>query len=241
MILTDAAFAGQHIDPETGLQYLRARYYDPATGQFLTLDPIETLTREPYGYAHNNPLNATDPSGLGECGRSWTSPGDWVDCAADAGRKVVETTGDAVAATPPGQALSAVSQVTGLTLGPCINGSLFGGYALDGSVCYQAAPNGDSGFTVTGGGGLGVPFGAAPSGSFQFSNAQSLDDLGGWFTYGSGWIQPGEGPTVGATGAFGSSACGDPIWAADFGVGIAGTMPPIPHGYTGGRSYTWAF
>ena len=56
--------AGQYADAETGFQYLRARYYDPATGQFLTRDPIEAQTREPYGYVGGNPLNGTDPTGL---------------------------------------------------------------------------------------------------------------------------------------------------------------------------------
>ena len=57
-------WTGQYQDPETGHTYLRARYYDPTTGTFLTRDPIETITREPYGYVGGNPLNATDPSGL---------------------------------------------------------------------------------------------------------------------------------------------------------------------------------
>jgi RHS repeat-associated protein len=57
-------FAGQYTDTESGLQYLRARFYDPATGQFLTRDPIEELTREPYSYAQQNPLNVIDPRGL---------------------------------------------------------------------------------------------------------------------------------------------------------------------------------
>ena len=61
---TPLGFAGQYTDPETGLQYLRARFYDPATGQFLTRDPIEPLTREPYAYGRNNPTNNVDPSGL---------------------------------------------------------------------------------------------------------------------------------------------------------------------------------
>jgi RHS repeat-associated protein len=59
-------FAGQYTDP-TGLQYLRARYYDPDTGQFLTRDPLEASTGQPYAYAGNTPLNATDPSGLMPC------------------------------------------------------------------------------------------------------------------------------------------------------------------------------
>ena len=36
---TTFGFAGEHTDPDTGLVYLRARDYDPATGQFLTRDP----------------------------------------------------------------------------------------------------------------------------------------------------------------------------------------------------------
>lgn len=61
---TPLGYAGQYTDPETGLIYLRARYYDPSTAQFLTRDPLAALTRQPYGYASNNPLNTTDPSGL---------------------------------------------------------------------------------------------------------------------------------------------------------------------------------
>lgn len=61
---TPLGFAGQYTDSETGFQYLRARYYDPVTGQFLTRDPIESITQEPYAYAHNNPINYVDPTGL---------------------------------------------------------------------------------------------------------------------------------------------------------------------------------
>ncbi|MBA2682186.1 MAG: RHS repeat-associated core domain-containing protein, partial [Ktedonobacteraceae bacterium] len=38
--LTPFGYAGQYSDAATGLQYLRARYYDPATQQFLTVDPL---------------------------------------------------------------------------------------------------------------------------------------------------------------------------------------------------------
>jgi RHS repeat-associated protein len=57
-------YAGQYTDPETGLQYLRARHYDPSTGSFLTRDPLVSLTREPYGYVGGDPVNRTDPWGL---------------------------------------------------------------------------------------------------------------------------------------------------------------------------------
>lgn len=61
---TTLQYAGEYTDAETGFQYLRARYYDPATGQFLNRDPLVSLTGQPYQYANNNPLNYTDPSGL---------------------------------------------------------------------------------------------------------------------------------------------------------------------------------
>jgi RHS repeat-associated protein len=61
---TPIGWAGEYRDPETGLTYLQARYYDPVTAQFLTRDPLEALTRSAYGYAGNNPLNLTDPTGL---------------------------------------------------------------------------------------------------------------------------------------------------------------------------------
>jgi len=57
-------FAGQLTDAETGFQYLRARYYDPATAQFLTRDPLEGLTQQPYAYTADDPLNTLDPTGL---------------------------------------------------------------------------------------------------------------------------------------------------------------------------------
>lgn len=55
---------GRVVDPETGFQYLQARYYDPATGQFISRDPLDALTRSAYSYVNGNPLNAVDLTGL---------------------------------------------------------------------------------------------------------------------------------------------------------------------------------
>ncbi len=63
--------AGQYQDTETGFYYLRNRYYDPATAQFLTIDPTVAQTQAPYYYASDTPLNLTDPTGLG-C--NWWNP-----------------------------------------------------------------------------------------------------------------------------------------------------------------------
>jgi len=56
-------YGGQYLDSGSGLYYLRARYYDPATAQFLSVDPLVQLTLSPYGYVQGNPVNAVDPSG----------------------------------------------------------------------------------------------------------------------------------------------------------------------------------
>jgi RHS repeat-associated protein len=61
---TPLLYAGQYQDTETGFYYLRNRYYDPATGQFLSVDPAVSATQAPYSYADDNPLNYTDPTGL---------------------------------------------------------------------------------------------------------------------------------------------------------------------------------
>jgi hypothetical protein len=45
---------------------MRARWYDPTTGEFLSVDPDFNQTLDAYGYADENPLDGTDPSGL-EC------------------------------------------------------------------------------------------------------------------------------------------------------------------------------
>lgn len=56
---------GQEYDQETGLYSLRARYYDPQLGRFLSEDPIGIAGGlNLYAYAGNDPVNARDPSGL---------------------------------------------------------------------------------------------------------------------------------------------------------------------------------
>jgi RHS repeat-associated protein len=59
-------FAGQQTDP-TGLQYLRARYYDSGTGTFLSREPMMAgpgWGGNPYGYASASPCALSDPTGL---------------------------------------------------------------------------------------------------------------------------------------------------------------------------------
>jgi RHS repeat-associated protein len=63
MSYTPLGLGGGYSDA-TGLIYLLARYYDPSSGQFLSVDPMVDTTGQPYAFVNDNPLNSTDPLGL---------------------------------------------------------------------------------------------------------------------------------------------------------------------------------
>ncbi len=55
-------YTGREYDPDSGLYFYRARYYDSRVGRFTSKDPIRSIN--PYVYVGNNPINYTDPYGL---------------------------------------------------------------------------------------------------------------------------------------------------------------------------------
>jgi RHS repeat-associated protein len=62
-------FTGYERDSESGLDYASARHYSSSLGRFLSPDPVSGSPGNPqtwnrYAYVYNNPLNATDPSGM---------------------------------------------------------------------------------------------------------------------------------------------------------------------------------
>jgi len=62
-------FAGERRDEASGLNDHRARWMDPRTGRFLSPDPyrgepMNPLSLHPYGYAHGDPANRIDPTGM---------------------------------------------------------------------------------------------------------------------------------------------------------------------------------
>ncbi|MER5907448.1 polymorphic toxin-type HINT domain-containing protein [Streptomyces mirabilis] len=76
----DKGFLGKPTDADTGLTHIGAREYDPATGRFISVDPVlapddhESLNG--YAYANNTPVTLADPTGLrpdGMCGGASSS------------------------------------------------------------------------------------------------------------------------------------------------------------------------
>jgi RHS repeat-associated protein len=58
-------YAGREFDSESSLYYMRARYFDPSTGRFISEDPIGFDGGENfYAYTYNSPVDLKDPFGL---------------------------------------------------------------------------------------------------------------------------------------------------------------------------------
>ncbi|ANY68036.1 hypothetical protein BBD42_17315 [Paenibacillus sp. BIHB 4019] len=76
-------YTGEVYDEESGLYYLRARYYDPSIGRFINEDTYEGEINNPlslnlYSYVYNNPLKYRDPSGNIACEGAYVCSGDAV-------------------------------------------------------------------------------------------------------------------------------------------------------------------
>ena len=61
-------YRGEQYDSDLGLYYLRARYYNPVTGRFVSRDPEDGIATDPatlhkYLYAGGDPVNKKDPTG----------------------------------------------------------------------------------------------------------------------------------------------------------------------------------
>ncbi len=61
-------YRGEQFDPDLGLYYLRARYYNPGTGRFMSRDPYDgnkilPISQHKYLYAAGDAVNRIDPRG----------------------------------------------------------------------------------------------------------------------------------------------------------------------------------
>ncbi len=201
---TPLGYDAQYTNSDTGLIYLRARTYDPATAQFLTVDPLSggasTLAQAtadqyvaaamrsasggsgPYVYGSDNPLNDYDPTGL-------------------------------------------------FTVGICVHGEVNFIIHIGASGCAQASSSGEVGGTVAGSAGIALGAGVGATVGPQVSNAEHISELGGPFANTGG--QLGAGPDV-SLEAFGAPGKCGPIVGGGVSAGLgAGVARWIGGSYTG--------
>jgi RHS repeat-associated protein len=67
-VTTDVGYTGQRQEPELGLYFYNARWYDPVLGRFAQADtivpnPTDAKAFDRYAYVNNNPVRYNDPSG----------------------------------------------------------------------------------------------------------------------------------------------------------------------------------
>jgi len=249
-----ASLAGVIPRDERENQSLVGRYYDPATGQFLTVDPNVAQTGQPYAYTGDDPLNATDPLGLfcilGHTSSKKNSPCRGSAEAKKALKVVKKHAGaltklaiTAVACGGPQALLCAgadgLAKATHHTIAACISGSAGFGAGGVASGCAGFTGNGTPFASATVGAGGSSPVTELGAG-VMFSNAQTPEDLRGPFGYGGGSAD--LGPGIGADGAVGQGTNNQSIWTggASGQIGAADLFPfPLPVGFNGGGSYTW--
>jgi RHS repeat-associated protein len=241
-------WTGRETDSATGLEYDRARYYDPTTGRFTSQDPLGFLPGDAnkYRYAGNDSTNFTDPSG------------NWDSMSFSLERIIAQ----------PGNALAGIGQV-GLGV-PGIGGLANLGVAVQPPAAFrpprpprpQAAPPGPAGQPPGGlppaGLGVGWVWPWNPNADWtDWRPLAFLSDIGrmpfapqqggetpGFFDFNYGWAIPGF-----FTGAGGVSF---PINSVGVRIGdgpptsfpILDTFLPGVHPYVGistpGMSVTWA-
>ena len=132
-------YRGYYYDEETGLYYLKSRYYDPEVGRFITIDDISYLDPETinglnlYAYCGNNPVMRVD-----ENGNAWW---DWLlGAIAVIGMVALSVVSFGIAAplgaiVVSGIALGAITNIglgimSGQSVGEIISGALTGGCLL---------------------------------------------------------------------------------------------------------------
>jgi RHS repeat-associated protein len=199
-------YAGYRYDSESGLYYVRNRYYDPVPGRFVSPDPLgQGPGLNVYAYVGNDPLNNVDPQGLWGFGLQASASVEGGAIVAGAG---------------------ATGSVGGGIFGGGSQGLNVGGYASGGA--FAGGPGYGASYPAVQPGGTTAVAGAAAGGGggIFFTNATSAAELGGPFnTYSLntpiGSIQFGKS---GSTWIF-SATCGVPPCGIGTPTGAVSTYP----------------
>ena len=119
-------YRGYYYDTETGLYYLKTRYYDPEVGRFITIDDISYLDPETvnglnlYAYCGNNPVMRVDPNGTSWWSDFWKGVGNIVGAIL-----VVTAVTVLVAVTAGGAAIAlgaSTAMVSAIAMGATVGG-----------------------------------------------------------------------------------------------------------------------
>ena len=149
-------FKARERDAATGLVDLRARWYDPMSGRFLSEDPLGLAGGwNPYAFAGNDPVNYSDPSGLDACnkiqadhgGETITTKEGTKECLMGSSLPTVFTTGRSGPGAGGGDVTTWFAGVSGFA-------AFVGGPSVGGGV-YRSS-DGDFGLYGQGGAALGV-------------------------------------------------------------------------------------
>ncbi len=172
-------YRGYYYDTETGLYFLKTRYYDPEIGRFITIDDLSYIDPETinglnlYAYCTNNPVMNIDPNGTWSWKKFWNN------------FKKVATIALAVGAVVGGIALSVVSMgaLTPLAgfAAAVVGGALLGmGGAVLSNISSQVKQNGWDNVNLGKAwkaGGIGA-LGGAITGALSFGVGKIAEGIG---------------------------------------------------------------
>lgn len=196
-------YRGYYYDNETGFYYLESRYYDPVVGRFISADSYASTGQGALGcnmfaYCENDPILYSDPCGTYRMIEGYEPP----------------------KREPKPQNKATIGMGREVAVA-------FGARITSGTQVVLDTGSGDIGLIAYVGFGGGTPS-ASVSGTFTYTSAKSLDQLGGFGLVAGGSftipIAGGGGPNAG-----GEIVLGDGYSGTTWSVG-AGTSFPELHG-----------
>ena len=219
-------YRGYYYDEETGLYYLKSRYYDPETGRFLNADDISYLDPETinglnlYAYCGNNPVMRVDANG-----NAWW---DWLlGAIAVIGMVALSVVSFGIAAplgamVVSGIALGTITNIglgimSGQSVGEIISGALTGGL-LGGAMAFAIGLGMLGGAALAGVGAASATLSAAGlSGIGAFAIASTTVSV----SYGTSYLIDAAytGKQITAANFFASMAKGMFVGASLYGIG----------------------
>jgi len=226
------------ITDANGFIYLINRYYDPTTGQFISVDPDVASTGEPYAFAASDPVNNLDPSGRFESGPGGQLCSDEINCnsravpinscgmycAATGGISMSSSSGNSKGLVEPGVSVngpwgiisapeltiswSSSVTVVGQSTNPGVTLGSDGSINVSTDKAFASFSPANALVGLSARGGL-----SATTTGVSYTSTQEVTTRGGTHIYAqiTASVGPGNGTADGAEGG----AVGDSVWGGD--------------------------